>query len=427
MAAIVKNEQDQEPHIRPIGHDGGKVRIGLTAASQGHTQQVRCIAEELPASCNASASDMTAWLVSAPNGVRGDGAGAGFHVAHAKLATPTLAAWVRTYRDSRSDVQSNTRANYRKTERDLLGFFGGETQLDQITAGQAEEFRIWMKSTRGLADATVRRRCKQAKQFFKAAVEARLLTKNPFQDVPSREIRNLKRLYFVSREEAEAVLNACPTAEWRLVFALARYGGLRCPSEVTRMRWEDIDWARKRFTVRKPKTNCRYGSVRQVPLFPELRPYLQAVLEQAKKDVEYVLTGSRRSNTNLAGYLCYCMTRVGLKPWPKLFLNLRYSRQIELAGEFPPHIVGAWMGNLRGTVAQDGFGISESLYEKASAGTTALYPASQQHTPIPDISVQGWTSLPESTQRAILTLVSMACGTASRNPPASGARDETST
>jgi len=37
--------------------------------------------------------------------------------------------------------------------------------------------------------------------------------------------------------------------------------------------------------------------------------------------------------------------RAGLSRWPKLFQNLRASRQTELAESFPIHVVCSWMGN----------------------------------------------------------------------------------
>jgi integrase len=58
----------------------------------------------------------------------------------------------------------------------------------------------------------------------------------------------------VTREEAQKVLDACPNAEWRLIFALTHFGGLRIPSELMQLRWGDIDWERGRMTVRSPKT-----------------------------------------------------------------------------------------------------------------------------------------------------------------------------
>ena len=45
-------------------------------------------------------------------------------------------------------------------------------------------------------------------------------------------VGNADRQYFVSRGEAGKVLEACPDSQRRLLFALCRYGGLRCPSEV---------------------------------------------------------------------------------------------------------------------------------------------------------------------------------------------------
>ncbi|MEM6260746.1 MAG: integrase, partial [Planctomycetota bacterium] len=45
------------------------------------------------------------------------------------------------------------------------------------------------------------------------------------------------------------------------------------------------------------------------------------------------------------------LRKAGLEPWPKLFQNLRSSRETELAERFPLHVVTAWLGN-SATVAQ---------------------------------------------------------------------------
>jgi len=37
---------------------------------------------------------------------------------------------------------------------------------------------------------------------------------------------------FVTEGESQKILKACPDAEWRLIFSLCRYGGMRCPSEI---------------------------------------------------------------------------------------------------------------------------------------------------------------------------------------------------
>ena len=83
-------------------------------------------------------------------------------------------------------------------------------------------------------------------------------------------VENKKRMYFVSEATAQNVLDACPNNEWKLIFALARYGGFRCPSEVLALTWGDILWDQDRFIVRCVKTEHRAGhEMRIVPIFPE--------------------------------------------------------------------------------------------------------------------------------------------------------------
>ena len=122
-------------------------------------------------------------------------------------------------------------------------------------------------------------------------------------------LANRARDYFVSRDEAAKVLDACPDAQWQLLFALSRYGGLRCPSEHLALTWGDVDWERGRITVRSPKTEHHEGQgERVIPLFPELRPYLEAVLDELLEDFDPkakrlseqpVITRYRDANANL--------------------------------------------------------------------------------------------------------------------------------
>ena len=160
------------------------------------------------------------------------------------------------------------------------------------------------------------------------------------------------RFFFVTREIAEKVIDACPDAEWRLIFALSRFGGLRCPSEHLALCWGDVDWQRSRITVHSPKTEHHEGKEsRQIPLFPELLPYLQDVFELAREatgrvwPTDPVITRYRSGNANLRTQLERIVRKAGLEPWPKPFQNCRSSRETELAKDYPIHVVCAWMGN----------------------------------------------------------------------------------
>jgi integrase len=76
-------------------------------------------------------------------------------------------------------------------------------------------------------------------------------------------IRAAKK-FVVTRDMADRVLQVCVDNQWRLIFVLCRYGGLRCPSEVLELRWDDIDWERGRMTVRSPKTEHHEGKESRV-------------------------------------------------------------------------------------------------------------------------------------------------------------------
>lgn len=110
-----------------------------------------------------------------------------------------------------------------------------------------------------------------------------------------------------------------------------------------------------------------------IPLFPELRPYLLEVFEQAKEDEEYVITRYRKANCNLRTQLVRIIKKAGLKPWPKLFHNLRASRQTELAETYPIHVVCDWIGNSRAVAQEHYLQVTDDHFERA-IGHKAVIP-----------------------------------------------------
>jgi integrase len=188
-------------------------------------------------------------------------------------------------------------------------------------------------------------------------------------------LANRERDYFVTQEEAQKVLDACPDAQWRLIFALSRYGGLRCPSEHLKLKWGDIDWEGKRMTVHSPKTEHHpNGKTRVTPLFPELRSHLEVVYDQAEEGTEYVISRYRGANTNLRSMLLAIIAKAGLKPWGKLFQNLRATRETELAEIYPMHVVCAWIGNSPAVAAKHYLQVTDAHFAEA-----AQNPAQQAH------------------------------------------------
>ena len=262
------------------------------------------------------------------------------------LVIPTLGEWFSDYSARRTNWKPNTRRNALQASKAAEEYFGKRTRLDRITVSDAEDFFRDLQTT--LSANTARRRCKRVRQFFNAAIKKRLITENPFDTkaIPTTSVANDDREYFLTREDAQAVIDACPDAEWRLIFALCRYGGLRCPSEVLRLKWEDIHWDTDWFTVHSAKTEHHDNQgIRQVPIFHELRPYLDEAFALAEPGAEYCITRYRSPNCNLRTQLHRIIKRAGLTPWPKTFQNLRATRQTELTEEHPLHVVTKWLGN----------------------------------------------------------------------------------
>jgi integrase len=278
-----------------------------------------------------------------------------------------LEAWLKLYFAERQDVKGSTKIAWGQTRRCLLAYFGAGRPLSSITPGDTDNWRIWLAKHEKLADNTIRRRCGIARQFFRAAFRAKLITENPFAGLRNIGVKaNRSRDYFISRDEAQRVLDACPDAEWRLLFALSRYGGLRCPSEHLALRWDDVDWERDRMIVRAPKTEHHQGKEsRVIPIFPELRPYLEDALEVAERGAEFVIMRYRDNNANLRTQLNRIIGKAKLDPWPKLFQNLRSTRETELIRVHPVHVVCEWLGNTPEVALRHYLQVTDDDFEQA--------------------------------------------------------------
>ena len=260
-------------------------------------------------------------------------------------AASSLKAFLDAYVEGRKDVKPSTATKWQTSINHLVAFFGASCELRTITEGRADEFRSYLYG-QGLAENTVRRCCGIAKQFMRAAQRRGLVDFNAFADQVAAVRGNPEKFYFLTREDAARVMEACPDLQWRMIFSLCRFGGLRCPSEVLALRWQDIDWDRERFIVWSSKTEHHEGkALRVVPLFPELAGVLGEGFADAEDGATYVITRYRGATQNLRTTFRKIIERAGLQPWPKPFQNLRSTRETELSNEFPLHVVTAWIGN----------------------------------------------------------------------------------
>lgn len=276
-----------------------------------------------------------------------------------------LGPFIDRYIEGRADIKPRTKINCDQAKKALIAFFGTDRSMTSITPGDADAFRQFLLK-RGLAENTARRICGRARQYFRAAIRLELMTRNPFDGIKCAVGANLANRRFVTRADAQKVLDACPDNSWRLIFALSRFGGLRCPSEHLALKWEDIDWANDRMTIHSPKTEHHEGKAfRVMPIFPELRPYLLMAFEGAKPGTNFVIERTRDNGVNWRTQMQRIIKRAGLQPWPKLFHNLRASRETELTESFPLHVVCAWIGNSPSIAAKHYLSVTEAHFEKA--------------------------------------------------------------
>ncbi len=85
---------------------------------------------------------------------------------------------------------------------------------------------------------------------------------------------------------------------------------------------------------------------RVIPLFPAIAPALEVAWHEAPEDV--IPFRHRYPGRDATCGPCFRRSFVsGAEPWPKLFQNLRSSRQTELEELYPSHVVCAWMGTAR--------------------------------------------------------------------------------
>ena len=154
-------------------------------------------------------------------------------------SAPRLARHIEKYIASRAKLKPNTIRNYTTTKRLLMEYFGQERLLQSIHTGHAKDYREWLVGK--YAPATVSREIKRGRQFFEYAKDCHVITENPFAKVKAGSQKNTKRKHFVSPDVIQKVLEACPDNNWRLALVLTRFGGLRIPSEVSRLTWGDVD------------------------------------------------------------------------------------------------------------------------------------------------------------------------------------------
>lgn len=382
---------------------GTRRTIRLGKMPKKASESVLARVEHLIAARTAGVSidaDTARWLADLPDDLHDRIARVGLTEARQARVTVTVGALLAAFDDdAQRDVKPSTRTRQQQAAGHLLDFFGADRDAATITPAEGDAWRSHLLEA-DYARATVSRTVKLARQFFRWGIKRGMVESNPFSEVKAGTEANPDRLLFVARETIDKVMEQAPSIQWRCLIALSRYGGLRVPSEAFALRWTDIDWHAGRMFVRSPKTEHHDGGAgRWVPLFPELREHLLAAFEQAEPGTERVLSDFKTAY-NPHTQMVRLIHRAGLEPWPRVFHNLRGSRQSELVTEYPISTACAWLGNSRLVAAGHYLTQTDADWQRAigggaQSGAESGARAAQiaaQHTPASDRSERAESS-----------------------------------
>jgi integrase len=234
----------------------------------------------------------------------------------------------------------------------LLKFFKHARHIRSIHLQHAEQFRLFLINKGGrsegpLAKATVSNRCRRARAIFAYAIKNKWLDQNPFVSITTGREWNYARDHYILPEIFEKILDQSADHELRLLLAMVRYCGLRCPSEVRPLTWQAVDWKNNVLVVHSSKTEL-YGDSgrREVPIFPPVTPYLHAAWDAAPKGEMLMFPSHQGSGAAITGRLASLCRKAGEVLWPKAMVNLRASAVSDAMRAYQDiYMVAPWFGH----------------------------------------------------------------------------------
>ena len=343
MASLIKSVKHGKTtyrvsFIHPAG-DRPRKTVWLSKVSKSDARELQVLIERLAAAWTPEGilqTRLAEALRALPPKIHGKLVRVGLA---APLVAPMTLGELAAKFKARTDVEKQTIAAYNQTLNSLLLHFGSQRLVKSITNQDAIAWRSSI-ALEPLSVATQGKRARVAKCLFNTAKKWKLIADNPFSGVHEGSQVNASRIKYVARDKVSVALQHCSDPRLRALLALARFGGLRVPSEPAWLRWSDWSACKTSLQVYAPKTK----STRIVPVCPELRHALEdlrATLSPSEPQMFPKLDGSANLRTSLLRLL----DRAKLETWPKLWQNLRSSCANDWAREFGAAAESEWSGH----------------------------------------------------------------------------------
>jgi integrase len=346
MASICKQPNGRRTIQLSPSERPGRPKIALGKISQRDANTVRVHLEAILTSEKTGEPIPPAtaqWVAGIPATLRDRLAGLGLVAPSDQPVHKTVDQWAEEYEQSRSDLSESGRWILKHTRRNLAEHFTTRKRLAEVTIYDARQFQNDLHKKH--KSSTARRRMRAAKEIFARAVDAELIDRNPFAKVKliGSEV-NPDRMEDVPHDVVAQVIAECPDLRWKLIFGLARYAALRCPSELVPLRWGDVDWDKRLLHVQSPKTAKSGKASRLVPICPELYTLLDHAYHDAEERSERIVPDVDAS-TNLRTTAKKLIVRAGVTPWTRLFQNMRRSCADDWGHIMPQHVATTWAGH----------------------------------------------------------------------------------
>lgn len=312
-------------------------------------------------------------------------------------------------------ASDNTLKNWRFTREMLLDCFDGRRPVDSFSVADGKAFRKWLERrkipisnrspTGKMSETSIRQRVGNAKSMFNQAVLEELVPQNPFRNQISSLRAGDEGKQNIPVDVIGKVIEAAPSAQWRLLIALWRFAGLR-KMEPMGLTWADVLWDQGKLRVRSSKTKHHAGKDQRYVPIRDVEHYLSEAFTLAGDD-PYLFPDIRR--TDLFHRFESIVEKAGVQPWPNLIKNLRLSCENDwlTASEAPAHVIAAWIGH--SVVVQNASYaiVSDGHFDQFNAKQVAT-PKSGNHSgnrdaridpQRPEVATMVATDLPAKTQQ----------------------------
>ena len=352
---------------------------------------------------------VVAYLATAPPEIRDKLEKTGL-IAQAKIQTlgqlwdAFEAEHLGSLKDSTKRIYGQTRSKFfmlfeKDGQIDKVAFFKESDLISKVTKTTLLEWKTRLAKT--YAKATITITVAQTKCLFNWATDEKdLFVKSPTKGVKKESSVNKDRTFEVKMADYEKILAACRTQEQRAILTLARIGGLRIPSEMANLKWDDITWPSPdngeigRIWIKSPKTEHHEGQEgRFVPLWPQIHKELEALYfaDDADGSDDRVFR-NREATSNLRTRFEKIQIRAGIVPIVKFFTNCRASRSTEVFDKYGAICESAWIGHSQAVARRHYYVVKDADYRAA----TLEFGSSSSNSPRDEIGDTFSGAKPES-------------------------------